>query len=57
VRLAPGRIVYVSADPASLARDARHLVGGGYRLARLQPVDLFPQTFHIGSVALFVRET
>ncbi|RPI55372.1 MAG: class I SAM-dependent RNA methyltransferase [Chloroflexi bacterium] len=57
VRLAPGRIAYVSADPASLARDARHLVGGGYRLARLQPVDLFPQTFHIGSVALFVRET
>jgi tRNA/tmRNA/rRNA uracil-C5-methylase (TrmA/RlmC/RlmD family) len=56
VRLAPGRIAYVSADPASLARDARHLMGGGYRLERLQPVDLFPQTFRIGSVALFVRE-
>jgi 23S rRNA (uracil1939-C5)-methyltransferase len=56
VRLAPGRIAYVSADPASLARDTRHLVGGGYRLERLQPVDLFPQTFRIGSVALFVRE-
>jgi 23S rRNA (uracil1939-C5)-methyltransferase len=56
VRVAPGRIAYVSADPASLARDARHLVAGGYHLERVQPVDLFPQTFHIGSVALFVRK-
>lgn len=52
-RLAIPRLLYVSCDPATLARDARLLLASGYQLASVQPLDLFPQTFHIESLALF----
>jgi 23S rRNA (uracil1939-C5)-methyltransferase len=53
LRAKPQRIVYVSCDPGTLARDAHTLSTGGYHLRRAVPVDLFPQTAHIESVSLF----
>jgi 23S rRNA (uracil1939-C5)-methyltransferase len=54
-RLAARRIVYVSCDVATLARDARRLVDGGYDLERLDAFDLFPLTPHVECVAIFTR--
>jgi len=54
--LAPDRVVYVSCEPVTLARDLQVLVQGAFRLVEVQPIDLFPQTYHVECVALLVRK-
>ena len=56
VKLSPKRVVYVSCNPVTLARDSQVLVKGGYRLVRLGMLDMFPHTGHLESMALFERE-
>lgn len=52
-KMKPNKLIYVSCNPATLARDAQILVQKGFVLREVQPVDLFPQTEHVECVALF----
>ena len=56
LKMLPPRVVYVSCDPATLARDIAELCGAGYALERAQAFDLFPRTNHVESVALLTRQ-
>jgi len=54
--LRPSRIIYVSSDVATMARDGRKLNRAGYKLVEIQPIDLRPQTYHIDLVGLWERD-
>ena len=55
VELQPKRISYVSCDPATLARDLKKIIAGGYAIVAIAGFDLFPQTHHVETVVLLRR--
>ncbi len=55
VKVKPESIIYVSCDPATLVRDLRRFIEAGYRLHKIQPFDMFPQTFHIETIVWMRR--
>ena len=55
IALGPGRVVYVSCNPATQVRDVRLLADGGYRLTTVQPLDMFPHTPHVENICVLER--
>lgn len=55
IKLSSPLLVYVSCDPATLARDGQRLVKAGYQLERCTPIDMFPQTYHIETLSIWRR--
>ena len=56
LEMMPERIVYISCNPETQERDVKELVKGGYKVKRVQPVDMFPYTSHVETVVLLSRE-
>jgi len=56
IKMSPSRIVYVSCDPATLARDLKYLTDNGYELKRVRPVDQFCHTMHVETVCLLSKK-
>jgi 23S rRNA (uracil1939-C5)-methyltransferase len=55
VQMEPERIIYISCDQTSLARDMRKLISQGYQILDITPFDLFPQTFHLESISILQK--
>lgn len=55
IKINPGKIIYVSCNPATQARDIKLFSEAGYKLIKMRPVDMFPHTYHIENVALLKR--
>jgi SAM-dependent methyltransferases related to tRNA (uracil-5-)-methyltransferase len=56
LEMAPQRVVYVSCDPATLARDIKLLTAGGYTMSEARAFDMFPRCAHVETVVLLVKE-
>ena len=56
IEMEPERIVYVSCNPSTLARDLKILAEGGYETKEIQPIDMFPQSSHVECVALLIKK-
>jgi len=55
VKLSPKQIIYISCNPVTQVRDLKYLTKKGYRVEKIQPVDMFPQTFHVETVVKLVK--
>ena len=56
IKINPEKIVYVSCNPATQARDIKLFSEAGFKLIKMRPVDMFPHTYHIENVALIINE-
>ncbi|MEW6506694.1 MAG: 23S rRNA (uracil(1939)-C(5))-methyltransferase RlmD [Bacteroidota bacterium] len=56
LKLGPAKIIYISCNPSTQARDVKLLVEGGFELVKVCPVDMFPHTYHIENVALLIKK-
>ena len=57
VKMAPERVVYVSCDSATLARDMKYLCGNGYEVRKVRAVDMFPMTVHVETIVLLSHKS
>ncbi|MGB3366545.1 MAG: 23S rRNA (uracil(1939)-C(5))-methyltransferase RlmD, partial [Acidaminobacteraceae bacterium] len=56
VRLAPKKVIYISCNPVTQETDLKYLVDRGYKVERIVPVDMFPQTYHVESIVKLTRK-
>lgn len=55
VKLSPKKVVYISCNPKTQGRDLKHLVSNGYKVKKIQPVDMFPWTYHVENIVLLEK--
>lgn len=56
IKLKPKQVIYISCNPVTLERDLKFLTKNGYTVEEIQPVDMFPQTYHVECIVRIVRK-